>query len=176
KQTYYEHGEKTSKLLSHQLSQAAASRAIPEIHTTSGLISADPKTINDQFAAFYNKFYTSEIPCSIPEIQTFLDRLEIPEINSENQTAIDAPITNQEILQAIKSMQSGKVPGPDGFPIEFYKVFSAKLVFLLGLLFKEIISVKKFPSTMSQAVISVLPKKDKDPLECGSYLPISLLC
>lgn len=31
KQTYYEHGDKTGKLLAHELRKAAASRAIPEI-------------------------------------------------------------------------------------------------------------------------------------------------
>uniref|UniRef100_A0AAY4D581 Endonuclease/exonuclease/phosphatase domain-containing protein n=1 Tax=Denticeps clupeoides TaxID=299321 RepID=A0AAY4D581_9TELE len=56
-------------------------------------------------------------------------------------------------------LQNGKSPGPDGFPIEFYKVFSAKLTPLLNKLFEEILSQKKLPCTMTQAVIVVLLKK-----------------
>ena len=33
-----------------------------------------------------------------------------------------------------------------------------------------------FPPTLSQATISLLLKKDKDPLSCGNYRPISLPC
>lgn len=32
------------------------------------------------------------------------------------------------------------------------------------------------PDTMNQAIITVLLKKGKDPLECSRYHPISLLC
>lgn len=34
----------------------------------------------------------------------------------------------------------------------------------------------KLPQTLTQATISVLLKKDKDPVQCSSYRPISLLC
>ena len=176
KQSYYEHGEKAGKLLCHQLRQAAARSAIPEIRVSPGSTSTHPQIINDQFKAYYEELYTSQSSMNAAETQAFLDGLELPKISTEDQASLDAPITNVEISQAISSMQSGKAPGPDGFPIEFYKLFSHKLVPILNSLFKEIISVGKLPLTMTQATISVLLKKDKDPLECGSYRPISLLC
>lgn len=71
-------------------------------------------------------------------------------------------------------MQSGKSPGPDGYPTDFYKTFSVQLSPLLLLVFKELFSLKALPSTMHEAVISLLLKKDKSPLECSSYRPISL--
>lgn len=36
---------------------------------------------------------------------------------------LNAPFNEEEIWQAIQSMPSGKTPGPDGFPLEFYKQF-----------------------------------------------------
>ena len=32
-------------------------------------------------------------------------------------------LTEKECLEAVKSMESGKSPGTDGLPAEFYKVF-----------------------------------------------------
>lgn len=86
------------------------------------------------------------------------------------------PIMAEEITQAIRSMQTGKTPGPDGFPIEFYKAFISKLASFLCLLFQEITSEGNLPLTMTQATISVLLRKGRDPLDCGLYRPISLLC
>uniref|UniRef100_A0A3P8QX47 Reverse transcriptase domain-containing protein n=1 Tax=Astatotilapia calliptera TaxID=8154 RepID=A0A3P8QX47_ASTCA len=76
---------------------------------------------------------------------------------------------------AIRSMQSGKSPGPDGYPSDFFKKFSNQLNPLLKSTFEESFLSQSLPPTMRQAVISLILKKDKDHLDCGSYRPISLL-
>ncbi|KAF0038015.1 hypothetical protein F2P81_010889 [Scophthalmus maximus] len=53
----------------------------------------------------------------------------------------------------------GKAPGPDGFPIEFYKEYSSKLVPILKSVYDETLATGKLPQTLSQAAISVLLKK-----------------
>lgn len=52
RQSHYEHGERASKLLSHQLRQFSAVNYITEIQATNGTIKSDPKDINDQFKCF----------------------------------------------------------------------------------------------------------------------------
>ena len=52
----------------------------------------------------------------------------------------------------MKSMQNNKVPGPDGYPVEFF-----------------------FKKTLRHASISLLLKKDKDPKLCSSCRPLSLI-
>lgn len=49
--TYYEHGDKLSHLLAHQLRQSAASQVISEINTSGGL-TRDPEEINNAFRNF----------------------------------------------------------------------------------------------------------------------------
>lgn len=73
---------------------------------------------------------------------------------------------------AIKSMQSGKAPGPDGYGTEFYKTFWGKLAPILLDMFNESLENGSLPHTLTQATISLLLKKDKDPTECGSFRPI----
>ena len=78
-------------------------------------------------------------------------------------------MTAREIENVIGNMKTGNVPGPDGLPSEFYKTFAPKLVPLPCRIYKEVIDEKALPRTMSQAMISVLLKKNKDPLKCKSY-------
>ncbi len=78
-----------------------------------------------------------------------------------------------EVQEAIHSLQNGKSPGPDGFTIKFFKTFSSVLTPILQRVYNE--AFFQLPTTMSEASISLLLKKDKDPLLCSSYRPISLL-
>ena len=73
-------------------------------------------------------------------------------------------------------MSGGKAAGPDGISIEFYKAFSNKLPPMICSLYADILSTNNMPETMNQAIIPVILKKGKDPLECSGYRPISLLC
>ena len=48
--------------------------------------------------------------------------MNIPSIDPEISSGLDEPFTVNEIKAALMSMQSGKCPGPDGFPAEsFFK-------------------------------------------------------
>lgn len=51
--TYYEHGDKPSRLLTHQLRRQAASRLISQIKDPSGSLITDPMAINSVFQSFY---------------------------------------------------------------------------------------------------------------------------
>lgn len=72
-------------------------------------------------------------------------------------------------------MRSGKSPGPDGYPVEFFKNFLNQLVPLLLEVYEDSLQRGFLPPTLMQASISLLLKKDKDPTKCSSYRPISLL-
>ncbi len=73
-------------------------------------------------------------------------------------------------------MQSGWALGCDGFPIEYYKTFSSKLVPILKSMYDKTLENGSLPPTLTQATISLILKKGKNPLDCSSYRPISLLC
>ena len=172
--TYYEHGDKPSRLLAHQLRQSAASRVIAEINTSSGL-TRDPQEINNAFRNFYVSLYTSEQQPTTDDLLTFFANLSIPKLSEDIAENLDRPITAEEVGEAIMATQSGRSPGPDGYPAEFFKRFSAKLIPLLHNMFTESLASGILPKTLRSAQISLLLKKNKDPHCCGSYRPISLL-
>ena len=57
KSTFYEHGEKTGKLLADQLKARRTKQTITNIRTVSGEVTADPGQINNTFRDFYSKLY-----------------------------------------------------------------------------------------------------------------------
>lgn len=173
--TYYEYGEKASRLLAHQLKRQAASRLIPQVKDQDQNIVTNPKEINNTFATFYSTLYTSEFPSDVTNMNSFLDNLELPTIEPGDREELDRPLKQLEITAAIGDMRTGKSPGPDGYPPEFFKKFKDKLVPIMLEVFNESLGNGYLPPTLTQAKITLLLKKDKDPTSCGSYRPISLL-
>lgn len=171
----YEHGEKTGRLLAHQLKQRTANQSIPEIRNDQGVRCTDTSEINTSFFKFYQTLYSSPSSQSTSDIENFFQNINVPELDPNVATTLDEPISTAEIMLAIQSMQSGKSPGPDGYPSDFYKKFSSQLSPLLRSVFEESYTSQSLPPTMRQAVISLILKNDKDQLECSSYRPISLL-
>lgn len=171
----YEYGEKAGRLLAQQLKIKSASQLIPRIKKTCQEITSDPQEINSIFQKFYSDLYTSEFPYDDSLMSTFLANVKLPSVKQDQKSNLDKPLQLQEIEDSIKAMQSGKTPGPDGFPVEFYKKFSSKLSPLLLSMFNNSLEQSKLPPSLTQAHITVLLKPDKDPLDCSSYRPISLL-
>lgn len=173
--SYYEYGEKVSRLLAHQLRRQASSRIISSISNSQHIITTDPTEINATFKTFYSLLYTSESSTDSSVMNAFLQDLSNPVLASDIADGLDSPLSFVEITNSINAMQSNKAPGPDGFPIEFYKKFASKLTPLLLAMFNESLERGTLPPTLTQASIVLLPKKDKDPTQCGSYRPLSLL-
>lgn len=172
RQRFFESGDKAGKLLTHQGRVEATSRLIRAVKLNTSNISTDPQIINDTFSEYYTSLYMSDNPCPPNDI---LDNIVFPQVSEDEAKMLGAPITTAEVLNAVKSLQSGKSPGPDGFTAEYYKCFANLLVPYLTDMYNEARTSGHLPRTLSEASISLLLKKDKDPLLCGSYRPISLL-
>ena len=115
--TYYEHGDKPSKLLAHQLKRQTTSRLIPQIKDSSGAVVSVPTSINDIFRDFYFSLYESESSSDTTKMTYFLQNLDIPKVDPTTANKLDTPLKLEEIKSSIKPMQNNKTPGPDGFPV-----------------------------------------------------------
>lgn len=73
---------------------------------------------------YYSDLYTSDTNSDYSVMQNFLEKLNIPLIDHIKKEELDQPFQITEILNSIRTMQSSKTPGPDGYPVEFYKTFS----------------------------------------------------
>uniref|UniRef100_A0A669B786 Reverse transcriptase domain-containing protein n=1 Tax=Oreochromis niloticus TaxID=8128 RepID=A0A669B786_ORENI len=127
---------------------------------------------------FYKQLYTSENTATLSDTQNFLHKLNLPTLSEGDRARLGEQITQEEVLTAIKSLQGGKAPGPDGFGPNFYKVFQDQVAIpLLNVYLMYLHSIKRgsLPNTLSSANISLFHKKDKPADQCASYCPVSLI-
>lgn len=107
----FELGDKPGPLLSRQLRGAQANRAIHEIKSQTGSIVTDPVEINKCFRDFYENLYKSQSSATEDDILQFLRPLLLPKIDCEAQNELNAKITLQEVVTAIKEFSERKVTG-----------------------------------------------------------------
>ena len=58
----------------------------------------------------------------------FLDRYQEPNLNQEQISDLNSPISPKNIETVINSLPTKKSPRPDGFSGEFYQIFKEDLI------------------------------------------------
>lgn len=82
--------------------------------------------------------------------------------------------TKEELPSALKNLPTGKSPGSDGLPVEFYSAFWESLGELLVLIFNERFRLGVLTDSQRQALLRLIHKKDATNL-AKNWSLISLL-
>lgn len=72
------------------------------------------KRINDM-RQFYYKLYSTECNASNELRKAFLDQTNLPSFTEEQQEHLNRPITREEVLGSIRTLENRKAPGWDGY-------------------------------------------------------------
>ena len=175
KHKYYADGSRPSHLLALTLKQQEARRAIPAIRCSRWGVVSSTEEINETFKDFFKHLYTGGPTPSETEFSNFFNGLDLPTLSAEDTDALDSAITLEELLKAVKATNKGKTPGVDGIPVEVYFAFWD----ILGPIWLDTLNYAVeqggFHRDLNTALITVIPKPGKDPLECASHRPISLI-
>ena len=102
-------------------------------------------------------------------MDNFLDSYSLPKLNQEETDQLSRPITRNEIEDVIKTLPTNKSPGPDGFAGEFYQTYKEELIPILLKLFQKVEEKGTLPKTFNDAIITLIPKPDKDTTKRENY-------
>ena len=74
-----------------------------------------------------------------------------------------------------KHFPKNKSSGLDGFSGEFYQTFREELMLILLKLFQKVREETTLPNSFCEAIITLIPKPDKDNTKKENHRPISLM-
>ena len=104
-----------------------------------------------------------------------LENSTYPKLNTAESDQLECELLLPEISKALLNMKNGKVPGSDGFPVEFFKVFWNKLKDFVLQAYNWSYKMGNMTFTLRQCVILCIPKGNKSRTLLKNWRPISLL-
>ena len=172
KAAFLEQNEKCSKYFFNLEKKRGQDKLIKAVKDPADRLVSDTADILTETKRFYENLYAAKEtdPNAQEEMFAHIDKTLTPEQNE----ALAAKISKQEILEAITSMANGKSPGSDGLPPEFYKTFLHLLVDDLLEVYGDIFSNEKMSPTERLGLIALLYKKG-DRTDFQNWHPISFL-
>ena len=112
---------------------------------------------------------------NLEEMDKFLEKYNFAKLNQEEIGNLNRPITSTEIETVIRNLPANKSPGPDSSTAEFYQKFREELTPILLKLFQKIAEEGKLPNSFYEAIITLIPKPDKDTTKKENHRPISVM-
>lgn len=179
--SFYTAGNKAGKLLANQIKlRQNKNKILHTLHPSTGDKVYHPKDIANAFGAYYRTLYNLKDDPNIiqpmdSDTSDFLESMNPPKLSSEQLISLNAPLSIQEISQAISPLPSGKAPGPDSFSVKYYKLFNKPLTPHICDMFSTAVSSGQFPNEMLSANIVTLPKPGNKLDIPSNFRHISLL-
>ncbi|KAL9961456.1 hypothetical protein ACROYT_G030398 [Oculina patagonica] len=171
---WHEHGEKNTKYFLNLEKRNNIKKHIRKLFV-SGSISTDPFEILNAEKCFYRKLYSKQkVNLNGDEANFFFQNPNLKRLSEELSTNCEGEITLQECENILGSFHTGKTPGNDGIPIEFYKAFWPLLGKFMVDSFNEAFYKKEMSHSQKQAVITLIEKKGKERNYLENWRPISL--
>ena len=166
-----EEGESSSKYFFRQEKKRGAAQLCSALRKEDGTIASSISDICSAWSSFYSSF--SAEPVDTGEQDHLLQHLEST-LSDEASMSCDGPLTEDELLAAVRGMARNKAPGLDRLPLEFYLSF-------WSLLAPDLLSVLNFSFRhghflmfLRSGVITLLFKKG-DRSNPANWRPITLL-
>lgn len=139
-----------------------------------GEITNDAKKISMFCTDFYSNLYSSRY--SEETVKDFLKSIKnCKKISDSDRQSCDYDSSTNEIKRCIKKFKNNKSPGNDGLIAEFYKSFIEEITPFLLCVYQESICNELLPPTMTQGIITLIPKPNKNLDSLDNWHPITLL-
>ena len=121
----------------------------------------------------WQNYYKSLLKENYVSPENFVNELKLLETNAKDIKTLDIPITDREILSAVRKLKNKKSPGPDSILNEMIKFSKHAMLPLLNKMFNLILESTCFPETWKKGyIINIF--KSNSPLDPSNYRGITL--
>ncbi|XP_024195894.1 uncharacterized protein LOC112199065 [Rosa chinensis] len=112
-------GDNNTKFFHQSATQRRQRNRILRLRNANGLWLDSDMSIADTFLQYYKQLFSTSGPRNLADILLLVDPVVTPAMNDN----LLAPVTLDEVKQAIFGLGALKAPGPDGFPGIFYQTY-----------------------------------------------------
>ena len=167
---WIEQGEKNSKYFDALESARYTAKVIHSLISEDGQEVVNTADIMKMQAEYYRKLYEKD-----DTVKFEINGLAPNHVSDEAYELLNSMISAEEVSDAVLDLKNNKCPGPDGIPIDFYKVFWKYLRNNLIQVIEYNYNTKSMHKSASQGVLNLIPKKNKDSRILKNLRPITLL-
>jgi hypothetical protein len=158
----------------------AEAKTMTVMMTDDNKLITDSKTIAKEQRNFYKKLYSDDPTIDKNEsenaLKYFLNgNYEIENLEKSDKENLDQPISKQEIANSLKELANNKSPGSDGLTTNYYKFFWTHINELVSASILHGVETGKLSIEQRRAVLTLLPKKEKDARFLKNWRPLSIL-
>ena len=171
---FFEKIYKIDKPLARLTRKKREKTQVSRIRNEKGEVTTDTTEIQRIMRDYYKQLYANKMD-NLEEVDTFLEKYNIPSLNQKEIENMNRPITSTEIETVIKNLPTNKSPGPDGFTGKFCQTFREELTTILLKVFQNITERGTLPNSFYEATYTLISKSDKDATKKENYSPISLM-
>lgn len=161
-------GDENSKYFHRCVKARAAKNSLKAIKVDGGWV--DTPVEVRRAVVDYFKIHVAEDKWDRPT----LDGVPFDTLSEEDNRALIAPFSLEEIEVVVKESDGNKSPGPDGFNFAFFKEFWYLLKYEIRMMFDQFYANEVLPKSFLSFFVALIPKVNV-PLSLKDYRPISLL-
>ena len=153
------------------------SKTIRYLQSANGKKLSTDVEILDEAKNYYEHLYTTTTVDVNDHDNIFFPEVTEAKLGNNQKESCEGLLSARECLESLKKMvlESGKSPGTDGIPAEFYKVFWDDLSPFLVAALNSSFTQGHLSLSQRRGLITLMPKKDKPLQHLKNWRPISLL-
>lgn len=160
RQSFFENANKPGKWLAYKVRKEKVKSWITTLKDEKGEQQSQ-ETVKKIIEDFYRNLYRKKDIQGRMQMQ-YLKKYNRIRWDEEQKKTLNELIAIYEIIEAIKIQKSGKAPGPDGIPAEYYKKWEDTLFIPYKRVLESIIEGGKVPCSWREAYITLIHKEKMD--------------